>query len=292
MAHAHEYLNDEEWIFLRRLFNQHPRLSAEQELSLLRICEDSDAEEEIRKKAKEKIVLSNLQLGFYLAQDYKIRYPVRTLEFTLMELFDETYIALKTSIDNFSLGKIRTTREESFFGAYASVAIRRHLWRVTSTNQFRIPRGVFAQCRQIQNVVNSRFVLTGERIPEESVIQKIFKKSKVNLRGIRRALMIHARRPASLKSYHCRQVQEPDDNDLSEPVLRAGLEDFVRRTLCNHPRHADIICYRFGLSDNEPRTFAQIGKMYGVKRQSIEQIANKALKRLTRNCQKLKGGLD
>jgi RNA polymerase primary sigma factor len=45
-------------------------------------------------------------------------------------------------------------------------------------------------------------------------------------------------------------------------------------------REAGVVALRFGLADGQPKTFDEIGKVYGVSRERIRQIESKAMYRL------------
>jgi RNA polymerase primary sigma factor len=45
-------------------------------------------------------------------------------------------------------------------------------------------------------------------------------------------------------------------------------------------REAGVVSMRFGLADGQPRTFDEIGKVYGVSRERIRQIESKAMYKL------------
>jgi RNA polymerase primary sigma factor len=45
-------------------------------------------------------------------------------------------------------------------------------------------------------------------------------------------------------------------------------------------REAGVVTMRFGLSDGQPRTLDEIGKVYGVTRERIRQIESKTMSKL------------
>jgi RNA polymerase primary sigma factor len=45
-------------------------------------------------------------------------------------------------------------------------------------------------------------------------------------------------------------------------------------------REAGIVSMRFGLTDGQPKTLDQIGKIYGVSRERIRQIEAKTMSKL------------
>ena len=45
-------------------------------------------------------------------------------------------------------------------------------------------------------------------------------------------------------------------------------------------REAGVVCMRFGLTDGQPKTLDEIGKVYGVTRERIRQIESKTMSKL------------
>jgi RNA polymerase primary sigma factor len=43
---------------------------------------------------------------------------------------------------------------------------------------------------------------------------------------------------------------------------------------------ADVLSLHFGLTEGQPKTLAEIGKVYGVTRERIRQIESKAMSKL------------
>ena len=59
-------------------------------------------------------------------------------------------------------------------------------------------------------------------------------------------------------------------------------------------REAGIVSMRFGLTDGQPKTLDQIGKVYGVSRERIRQIEARTMSKLRHpsRSQELRGYLD
>jgi RNA polymerase primary sigma factor len=45
-------------------------------------------------------------------------------------------------------------------------------------------------------------------------------------------------------------------------------------------READVVSMRFGLTDGQPKTLDEIGRVYGVTRERIRQIESQAMSKL------------
>jgi RNA polymerase primary sigma factor len=99
----------------------------------------------------------------------------------------------------------------------------------------------------------------------------------------------YAREPISLHT----PIGEDGDNefgDLIEDCEAVVPADAVSYTLLQEQLHsvletlsareAGIVSMRFGLTDGQPRTLDQIGKVYGVSRERIRQIEARTMSKL------------
>jgi RNA polymerase primary sigma factor len=74
-------------------------------------------------------------------------------------------------------------------------------------------------------------------------------------------------------------VDAPD-----EPVQTAARTDAVQRALSMlPPREAKVIRMYFGLTEGEPATLEEIGALFGVTRERVRQIRDRALSRLRKS---------
>jgi RNA polymerase primary sigma factor len=80
-------------------------------------------------------------------------------------------------------------------------------------------------------------------------------------------------------------MADPDTEDHSpaQEMTTATLTDQIKRLLHHlSPIEADVLTKRFGLGDDEERTFREIGDQYHLSRERIRQIQNSALDKLKR----------
>ena len=69
-------------------------------------------------------------------------------------------------------------------------------------------------------------------------------------------------------------------NPLDQMIIECN-KDIIEMVLSTlSEREADIVRLRFGLNNQEPQTLEQIGQSYGVTRERIRQLENKALRKL------------
>lgn len=80
-----------------------------------------------------------------------------------------------------------------------------------------------------------------------------------------------------LLDYLSDQVSPGPDEDLYTEALSRSI-DSALSTLS--PREAEVLRLYFGLGDTEPRTLEQIGEEFGITRERVRQIKERALGRL------------
>ena len=69
----------------------------------------------------------------------------------------------------------------------------------------------------------------------------------------------------------------------SDELKRKVLPDLVDGKLASYAlseREAGVVSMRFGLTDGQPKTLDEIGKVYGVTRERIRQIESKTMSKL------------
>ncbi|MBC7074095.1 sigma-70 family RNA polymerase sigma factor, partial [Candidatus Parcubacteria bacterium] len=80
----------------------------------------------------------------------------------------------------------------------------------------------------------------------------------------------------------------PPSVEAARALLRERLKEILDQL---SPRERKILSMRFGLEDGIPHTLEEVGKAFGVTRERIRQIENKALEKIrqSRLVKKLKG---
>lgn len=73
------------------------------------------------------------------------------------------------------------------------------------------------------------------------------------------------------------EVQPTPDDQLMDDALKVSVKDTLGSL---SDRECDIIQLYFGLNNQEPMTLEEIGKRYGLTRERVRQIKEKALRRL------------
>ncbi len=72
-----------------------------------------------------------------------------------------------------------------------------------------------------------------------------------------------------------------DTHDYAEEVLNSMSREILDKMLDTlTPREAKVLRLRFGFYNNNPKTLEEIGKIFGITRETVRQIEKKALKKL------------
>lgn len=272
------FADDPVKIYLREI-GRVPLLSQDEEIILAQKIETGNDEE--KKAAKNKLAEANLRLVVSIAK----KYANRGLPF--LDLIQEGNIGLMKAIEKFDYTKGYK------FSTYSTWWIRQSITRAIA-DQARTIRIPVHMVETINKQVKATRQLTQELGREPSVAE-IAKRLGVTEEKVEEIKKI-AQDPVSLESpigeeedSHLGDFIEDDNapspsEELEKKILKEDL-DKVLKTL--KPREDRVLRLRFGLDDQKPRTLEQIGEEFGVTRERIRQIENKALQKL-RNPARLK----
>jgi RNA polymerase primary sigma factor len=208
----------------------------------------------------------------------------------LADLIQEGNLGLMHAVSRFDY------RRGLRFSTYACWWIRHAIGRALAdkSRAVRIPVHMLEAQQQLAKV---QAQLIGElgREPTPSELAKAAQVPLAKLNQMHRYLM---GQPMSLD----RPLYDDDDRAfgdmLADPITEdvSPVEDLTTRTLTARveqllddltPIEADVLRQRFGLSDDEERTFREIGDQYDLSRERIRQIQNAALGKLRRALERM-----
>lgn len=203
----------------------------------------------------------------------------------LADLIQEGNLGLMHAVSRFDY------RRGLRFSTYACWWIRHAIGRALAdkSRAVRIPVHMLEAQQQLHKVQTQ---LVGElgREPTPSELAKAAQVPLAKLNQMHRYLM---GQPMSLD----RPLYDDDDRAfgdlLADPLSEdsSPVEDLTTRALTSRveqlmdkltPIEADVLRQRFGLADEEERTFREIGDQYDLSRERIRQIQNAALGKLRR----------
>jgi RNA polymerase primary sigma factor len=242
-------------------------LRADQSADLKQVAEDG-------RRAKDHLVEANLRLVVSLAR----RYAGRGVLF--LDLVQEGNLGLIRGVEKFDYTKGYK------FSTYATWWIRQAITRAMAdqARTIRLPAHIVEVINKLARVRRQMLQDLGrEPTPEELGIELDMTPERVI------EVQKYGREPVSLDT----PLGEDGDSEFgdliedSEAIQPGEAADFtmlqeqlhsVLGTLSS--REAGVVSMRFGLTDGQPQTLEEVGKVYGVTRERIRQIESKTMSKL------------
>ena len=242
-------------------------LTGDQRIDLEWIAEDG-------RRAKNHLLEANLRLVVSLAK----RYTGRGMLF--LDLIQEGNLGLIRAVEKFDYTKGYK------FSTYATWWIRQAITRAMAdqARTIRIPVHMVEVINKLARVQRQMLQDLGrEPTPEELAVELDMTPEKVV------EVQKYGREPISL---HTPLGEDGDSEfgDLIEDSEAIQPGEAVSFTLLQEQLHsvldtlsereAGVVSMRFGLTDGQPKTLDEIGKVYGVTRERIRQIESKTMSKL------------
>ena len=260
-------LDDPVRMYLKEI-GQIPLLSADEEQELARRVVDGD------QSAKNKLTEANLRLVVSIAKKYSGR------GLHILDLIQEGNTGLIRAVDKFDYTK------GNKFSTYATWWIRQAITRAIA-DQARTIRVPVHMVEVINKATRCNRKLVQE-LGREPTLEEIADELNLPIEKI-----IEANRTAADTLSLDTPVGDEEDTTIgsfveddntpgpadatSNALLAEALSDILN-TLTQ--READVLRLRFGMYDGKTHTLEEVGQIFGVTRERIRQIENKAIRKL------------
>lgn len=244
-----------------------PLLSPAEELHLAERAQSGDGE------ARHRIIVSNLRLVVSIAKKY-LYYGM-----PLLDLIEEGNLGLMKAVDRFD------PKRGCKFSTYATWWIRQAVTRSLSNQgrTVRVPVYMADNVARFKKTVDELYIASGCQPEIEEIAKKM---------GVRES---EARRlrdyVADLSPLDNMQVaDDPDGRGIPESLQPRRMDKAIEQieldqqteTLLSQvsEREANILRYRYGLTDGKVHTLEETGDQFNLTRERIRQIEKECMSRL------------
>ncbi|XP_062213896.1 RNA polymerase sigma factor sigF, chloroplastic-like [Phragmites australis] len=239
-------------------------------------CRELQSSISTGRRCREKMARSNFRLVIHVARKYE------GYGLDIQDLVQDGCCGLMKTFEKFNPSK------GCRFPTYAYWWIRQSIKKSIFKNSrlIRLPESVFALQSKVSKA-RTECIMQGEQPTNVNVARR----AGITIEKLAR-LRAKFRKPRSMQDrvwsddgVTFQEITEdpnvePPELSVDRLMMRQQVRDFLGIL---SPREKEIIEHRFGIHDGEPKTLHVIGDMYGLSKERIRQVQNKALDKLKKS---------
>ncbi|KAL6638627.1 hypothetical protein ACP70R_023738 [Stipagrostis hirtigluma subsp. patula] len=239
-------------------------------------CRELQSSIHTGRRCREKMARSNFRLVIHVARKYA------NYGLDIQDLVQDGCCGLMKTFEKFNPSK--GCRFPTYAYWWIRQSIKKSIFK--HSRLIRLPESVFALSRKVGKA-RMECIMEGEQPTNENVARR----AGITIEKLAK-LRAKTRKPQSMQdrvwSDDGVTFQEiTEDPNVEHPelsvdrlMMKQQVHDFLEIL---SPKEKEIIEHRFGIHDGEPKTLHVIGDMYGLSKERIRQVQNKALDKLKKS---------
>ena len=263
-------VNDTEKLYIKEVMSI-PLLNVQEEKKLLKMAKEGDL------NAKEKIIISNLRLVIAIANRYL------NMGIPFMDLVSEGNFGLFTAFEKYDY-----TRGVKF-ATYATYWINNYIYKCFAKNDklISVPPEQYYKILAYRKALGAltlklHHTPSREEITDELGILDIEIEEIERIETINNMINIDET-IGEMNNKNIESILDSCEEPFEEKIIDGTLTEYVDELFnnCNLSDYEkNILRLRYGFLDDKIYSYVEIGKMYNVTRQRIQQVERRAIKKM------------